>query len=495
MSNTNDQSVGERVLTSTLWVGSWRWTARLIGLATTIILARLLLPDDFGVVATGGLVVAFFDILIDLGTDNYLIRLSDPTREDYDTAWTLRLSVIAAASAVTFLAAVPVTNFFDDHRLMDVIRVLALANIMRGFTNIGLTMYRRELEYKKIALVGLGKRLVGAVTTVSLALVLRSYWAMVFGAMALYAAELVLSYLIHPYRPRPTFVRFREQWDFSQWIVVRNLAVFLQGQGDQIIVAKYFGIEQIGFYSMAMRFAALPTSQLIAPMQNPVYSGLAKKRDPVHFNRGLQQIIGATSAVVLPAATLLATLSDPFVLAVLGPKWLSTAPLIAPLVFAAGFAALTQPAVSALTLVGRVRLLAVFHWVGAISVISVTLIVGYLGNIQQLAFARAGLALALLISYYVWVAVSLAVPWTRLLGCTYRPVIASLVMAFVTASIASISCGPMLKIAIAIVAGALIYPVSLYGLWRAASSPESGEALIVRKASVVLARALKRFRM
>ena len=86
-------SIGQRVLASTLWLAAWRWTARLMGVVSIVILARLLLPEDFGIVATGMVVVAFFDILIDLGTDRYLIRLSDPRREDYDTAWTLRLFV------------------------------------------------------------------------------------------------------------------------------------------------------------------------------------------------------------------------------------------------------------------------------------------------------------------------------------------------------------------------------------------------------------------
>ena len=103
MSN-HEPSVGERIISSTLWVGAWRWTARLIGFVSIIILARLLLPADFGIVATGMVVVAFFDILTDLGTDRYLIRLTEPGRADYDSAWTLRLIVISGASAAIFSA-------------------------------------------------------------------------------------------------------------------------------------------------------------------------------------------------------------------------------------------------------------------------------------------------------------------------------------------------------------------------------------------------------
>ncbi len=491
--NRKDPSVGELVLTGSLWIGAWRWSARLLGIASTIILARLLLPDDFGIVATGMIVVVFFDILVDLGTDKYLIRLSDPEREDYDTAWTLRLIVITAASTAIFISAAPMAVYFGDNRLINVIQLLAVASILRGFTNIGLTMYRRELQFGKIALLGLGQRLVGVTTTITLAFLLQSYWALVFGEIALRVAELVFSYAIHPYRPRFTIKRFSEQWVFSKWIVARNLAAFLQGSSDQFVVAKFFGIEQIGLYSMAGRFAALPTVNLISPMLAPIYSGLAKKKEePKALARNVLQVIGATWSVMLPAAALMATLSEPLVIAILGAKWQPAILLVAPLVFVAVASMMAEPAITSLTLLGRVKILAVFHWISAIALISIMLIVAQLGDLVQLALARGMLAVVLLFVYFRWALKALAVTWRRLFACVYRTGIATMALVGVTTAISAMAIGAWVTIVLGMIAGGLTYVVVLYGLWRVAGSPDAGEALLIRKAWILLGRCTAR---
>jgi O-antigen/teichoic acid export membrane protein len=493
--NTNGKnySLGERVLTGTLWMGAWRWTARLIGFVSTVILARLLLPEDFGIVATGMLVVAFFDILIDLGTDRYLIRLPDPRREDWDTAWTLRLLLIATTSGLVFLAAAPLASYFGDNRLTDVLRALACASLLRGFTNIGLTMYRRDVEFRAIALVGLAQRLVGSVTMVVLAFFLKSYWAMVFGEIAFAVAGVVLSYRIHPYRPRLTLVRFAEQWDFSKWITVRNVASFLADKGDQFVVAKFFGIPQIGLYSMGMKFADLPTRHLTAPMLLPIYSGLARKQDEeVHFTRSVLQVIGATFTVVLPGVILFAIMSEALVISILGEKWRAAVPLVAPLVATIAATVLAEPAVTTLTLRGRLRLLAVLHWCAALAIIGVMLVVAQLGNLEQLALARAALAVVFLVLTYGWALAALPAPWLRLAGCIYRPGVAGLAMGIVISLVADMAPGAWTAIMLAIVAGGATYAATLYALWRAAASPASGEALLVRKFSGLFARLFRR---
>ncbi len=493
MKTESANSVGEGVVTSTLWVGSWRWSARLIGFVSTIILARLLLPEDFGIVATGLVVVAFFDILIDLGTDNYLIRLSSPDHDDYNTAWTLRLLVIVIASVLLFFVAVPVADYFADERLVDVVRVLAFANMLRGFTNIGLTMYRRELQYRKIAYVGISQRLIGSGITILLAFVFENYWAMVIGEIALRLAELVLSYYIHSYRPRLSFTRVGKQWAFCKWIVVRNLASFLQSQGDNLVVAKYFGIELMGIYAMAMRLAMLPTKQLIGPMLSPVYSGLAKKQhEEALFKRSVLQVIGATTAIVLPAATLVAALDMPIVYAIFGSKWESVVPLVSPLVYAVAAVVLCTPAVTALTLLGRVKLLAALHWFSALALISAMFIIARYENLEWVAMARAGVAFVVLVIYYALLVQVMQIRWRELIASIYRASLASVLMSGVMLYVVTLLYSPWLTILIASISGAVAYLSSVYLLWRLSGSPASGDVLLINKIVAVISRKLSR---
>jgi hypothetical protein len=116
------------------------------------------------------------------------------------------------------------------------------------------------------------------------------------------------------------------------------------------------------------------------------------------------------------------------------------------------------------------------------------LVVAQFGNLEQLALARAALAVTFLVLTYGLALAALPAPWRRLVGCIYRPGIAGLAMAVVIAFIANMTRGSWMTIGLAIVAGGVTYAGTVYALWRAASSPESGEALLVRKFSRLFAR-------
>jgi PST family polysaccharide transporter len=244
---------------------------------------------------------------------------------------------------------------------------------------------------------------------------------------------------------------------------------------------------------MAIRFAALPTKHLTAPMLLPIYSGLARKQDEeIHFAHSVLQVVEATFAVVIPGVILFATLSEALVISILGEKWRGAVPLVAPLVATIAATVLAEPAVTTLTLRGRLKVLAALHWFAAIAVISVMLVAARFGNLEQLALARAALAVAFLVLTYGWTLAALPVPWRRLVGCIYRPGIAGFAMGIVITFIVDMTHGPWTTIGLAIVAGGVTYAGIVYALWRAASSPESGEALLVRKFSRLFARLFMR---
>ncbi len=490
--HADERSLGEQVLASALWMGGWRWTERVLGLVSTVVIARLLLPQDLGIIATALVVIAMFDIFIELGTDRYLILLPSTERADYDTAWTLRLAIIAVASGVIFFSAQIAAGYFNDPRLAAVLRVLAVGSLLRGFTNIGLTIYRRDLRFARIALVGVAQRIVGFVVTVALAIALENYWAMVIGEVCSRLAEVALSYLVQPYRPRFSVRHLRKQWQFSKWIVTRNVAGFAHGWGDQFLAAKFFGLEAIGFFSMALRLAEAPTRFLIAPMSMPLYSGLAKKQhDRAQFERGLLQAIGATCVIILPAATLAAALAQPLVSGLFGAKWQAVVPLVAPLVFTVTAAVVIEPATTALILVGRARLLAMLEWISAIAAFSIMLTAARLLSFEQFAYTRMLLALLLVCIGYACTAAALRLSWRRLAACFYRPLIASAVMAVVMATVIGRFPGTWLTIALCTVLGGVTYVTVAYVLWRIAAAPDAGEALLVRKVLLLFGRKVK----
>ncbi len=487
--DTDDASIGEQVVSSSLWMVAWRWSARLIGLLTTVILARLLFPEDFGVVATAGIVSAFFSMMIDLGTDSYLIRHEAPDRDDYDTAWTLRLVVLSMSSACIFVAAQPGANFFDDQRLVDLIRLFAVVGFLSGFSNIGMTIFRRNLQFREIAIIGITQRLSATATTLVLAFWLRNYWAIVLGESVFALVGLVLSYTRHPYRPRINFSRVHQQWDFSKWILVRNLSMVLRSQSDGLIIAKFFGVELMGVFAMGSKLAALPTQQLIKPVMVPIFSGLAKKQDDREvFAASALKVIGAMAFITFPAATLFAVLDEPLVNLILGERWDAVIPLVAPLILTLGLGVLGGPVGTVLTIEGRVKLLAVLNWFAAIIVLLVMLLVAQWRDLELLVWVRFALASAMFVVTGYYFKTILQVSMKALLSSIYRPALSSVAMALVIHYPTSITNNAGITVMTGVVLGGFSYILALGLLWRLAGSPDSGEALLVRKLGKVLAR-------
>ena len=493
MQRNETTSIGDQVVSGTLWLGSWRWSARLIGFVTTIILARLLVPEDFGILATGAIVVGFFAIMTGLGTESYLIRHKDPDHDDYDTAWTLRILVISLSSIGIFFAAWPGADYFDDQRLVDVLQVLAIAGWLGGFGNIGLTMYRRDLQFRKIALIGISQRLSASTATIALAFLFKNYWAMVIGEIVFMLVGLVLSYTQHSYRPRFTLIRIRQQWDFSKWIILQNIAAFIQGQGSSLIIVKFFGTEMLGLFAMTGRLAALPTQQLIAPVLPPLFSGLSKKQhDPEGFKAAILKAIGATAILMLPGATLLASLSEEIVTVVLGDRWLLAIPLVAPVTIAVLLLVLVNPAMTVLTIAGRVKLLAGLNWLGIGGLVVMYYIVQRWHDIVLLLWIQVAMGVAGVLMFYAYMLVTVKLSALAFFASIYRPLLASLVMTVVLYLVSATVGSAWLVVLAGVVFGGASYLFAIILLWRIAGSPDSGEVFLVRKLSNVIARVLKK---
>ena len=491
--DTDTASIGERVVSSSLWMIAWRWSARLIGLVTTVILARLLFPEDFGIAATAGIVAAFFTMMLDLGTDSYLIRHANPDRDDYDTAWTLRLVVLSMSSLAIFLAAQPAANFFGDPRLVDVIRLFAVVGFFTGFTNIGMTIFRRELQFREIAIIGITQRLSATAATLGLAFWLKNYWAIVLGESVFALVGLILSYTRHPYRPRINFSRVHQQWDFSKWILVRNLATVMRSQGDGVIIARFFGIDLMGIFSMATRIGSLPTLQLIKPLLAPIFSGLAKKQENRdEFVASTLQVIGAMAFMAFPAATLFAALDEPLVNLILGDRWDAVVPLVAPLTFSLMLLVMGDPVNSALTIEGRVKLLAGLNWFAAVFVLSGMLLVAQWRDLELLVWARLAMGGAMVLIGYHYLRSILRISAPALLSSLYRPALASMAMALVIYFVSLFLDTAVITIIAGIFLGGFSYLLVAGILWRLAGSPDSGEAMLARKLGKVLARISKR---
>ncbi|MEZ5481328.1 MAG: oligosaccharide flippase family protein [Porticoccaceae bacterium] len=161
-----------RFVAGTIWMVAMRWAMRFVGFFSSIILARLLAPEDFGLVAMAMMVVALIDTLSSTGVDLALIRERDTERKLYNAAWTIQV-IQGAIVAVVMLCAMPfIADYFGESKLYTILTILAGAYFFQGFKNIGIVAFRKELDFAREFRFSLYVKLLSFVVTVAGALLL-----------------------------------------------------------------------------------------------------------------------------------------------------------------------------------------------------------------------------------------------------------------------------------------------------------------------------------
>jgi len=387
---------GRELAVGSAWMIGMRWAIRGVGLLSTVILARLLSPDDFGVIAMAMVAVAILHVFTQSGVDLALLRAETPQREHYDAAWTLEIIQGAALAAVLFLTAPLVAGQFEDPRVTQVIRILSFAALIGGFQNIGVVNFRRNLDFRREFQFGVYKKLSSFTATVVAALVLRSYWALVIGVVAGRVVEVLLSYVMSSYRPRLSLARVGEIWGFSRWLVLSRFSMLINRQFDRWVVGSVGGASAMGNYFIAQDFASSPSDEIVAPMSRaafPVYSRL--RDDPAALADAFRRMLGSVVAITFATGLGMAAVAEDFVHVVLGAKWVGAIPLIPWLGLFAAVYGIVRALDTFLIATGRERMSSLMGLGYALVTIPVMWLAGQNTGAEGIAAAKAATAVVL----------------------------------------------------------------------------------------------------
>ncbi len=468
-----------------------RWTDRLLGIVSTLILARLLVPADFGIIAMASLVVIFIDTLLDLGVNAALVQNRTADRDHYDTAWTLRLiQSLFTAALIALLSAPLAADYFNDPRIESVLWIMALSVMVGGLENIGIVALQKNMEFGREFKFFFYRRLAGFLVTLALALWLRSYWAMVFGTLIGRLVGVVLSYTMHEFRPRLSFRKLGEIWGFSQWMLLRNLGIYGAQQIDKILVGRRAGAESLGAYQLADDIAAMPVTELLAPIGRVLLPAFVKlANQPQELRTTFLLALGSQTLIALPAGVGLAAVADLSVPLLLGPQWLPAIPLLQILALISIVTALTHSSGYLLLALGKVRLQAVAFWVQFL-LLGATLIFALPNaGAETIAHTRL-LVAALAMLAFLWLTLR-TLPQLHLrdiVASTWRPVLATAAMAGLLLAWATDPTQPLVWQLLAKVgAGWTAYAAAIWLLWRLAGTPDGPERYLLDKLRPTLA--------
>jgi len=470
------------MLRGSAWMIALRWAIRLTGLVSTIVLARLLTPKDFGVVAIAMIVVGMFEMLSATGQGVALIRHSKPTREHYDTAWTISLVIGICIGAAIFLVA-PLTNlYFHDERTVLVMQCLALRAVLSACENIGTIDFRRDLMFNRFFLYNFCAKILSFSVTITLAIVLRDYWALVAGILCGQLARTVLSYVMHPYRPRISFAKVSEIWSFSIWVFIRSIGGYFVNQVDAIAVGGATGTSSMGRYTVAKDLAASPTDEIVVPMVSVLFPVMARFQNDSEQLRELY-LRSLTWALIIGASTGIGVwlVAPDIVPLILGQKWVDIIPLVGWLALTSGIGTLNSCAYQILDVLGHPRLGARLQWLRVLVLAAAIFPTVYLTHdLVMLVMVRLVATIVLIPPLLFVVGRRCDVTIGNYFAAFWRAFAAGGVMAVVVLSLnqALGFSGPA-RLGLDVVVGAIAYIGTLLALWNISGRPQTAERDVI----------------
>lgn len=330
MPGEGGDNIVKRTAVGATWLILLRMLTRGLGLISTLVLARALVPADFGLVAMATTFAAAVDALSELGLLEALVRRPHNDRTMLDTAFTLQAIRGLLSGAVVATASLWAGAWFHEPRLGPILLILAGLSVLTGFENIGIVEFRRSMRFSMEFLLTMLPRLTAFIVTVSWALTWRTYWALVAGIAAAKILRLLMTYLVHPHRPRPALAGWRELAGFSFWSWVGSLVNMVWFRCEPFILGPVLGSAALGLYLLSNEVAVLPVSELVAPIAAALFSAFSLAQ-----NRGTDTvataapIIASLMLVVTPLAIGLSGTAGYVVAGLLGERWAGAAPLIA----------------------------------------------------------------------------------------------------------------------------------------------------------------------
>lgn len=310
---------------SVKWAALGTLLPKLITPVVTLVLAGLLTPSDFGVVAAALAVVSFGQIVVELGMGAAVVQRRTQVFEAASLALGFSVTVGLALYAGLWAFSPAIADIYHIAELQSALRVVGFSLILSALISVPTALLTRELQFRKLFWIGTLPQIANALVSLALALAGGGYWALIGGYLSSRLLNVVLVWSVCRWRPRPVFDRilFRSLLVFSIWIFVSGLQSWLFLYADNLLAGYFYGADYLGVYSLGFNLGMLLPGMLIAPLAAVAYPAFCTiQDDPQQVGRSLNKLQSFAGAILFPACFGLAAVASPVISLLYGTKWL-----------------------------------------------------------------------------------------------------------------------------------------------------------------------------
>lgn len=324
MQTNMNQKIGQ----AAKWSSITEIIAKLISPITNMILARLLVPEAFGIVATITMVISFAEIFTDAGFQKYIIQheFADDAALDNSTnvAFWTNLGVSTFICIIIFFFRHQIANLVGNPGLGNSISIASVLIIVAAFSSIQMARYRRALDFKTLFFVRIITSLIPLVVTVPLAIALRNYWALLTGTFASQLCNAIALTVRSKWKPKfyYSFALFKEMFAFTAWTLLESISIWLTANIGVFIVGNYLNDYYLGIYKTSMSTVNAYMAIITSALTPVLFSTLSRyQNDDENFRRTYYQFQRLTAVLVIPMGIGIYLYRDLVTKILLGSQW------------------------------------------------------------------------------------------------------------------------------------------------------------------------------
>jgi O-antigen/teichoic acid export membrane protein len=321
----------EKAINGVMWSATQTWGVRVISFLVMVALARLVIPEAFGLVAYATVFISFAQIFVDQGFSDAIVQFSQLSREHLDTAFWVSLLTGGFLSIVSVFASDAVAGLFREPQLAPVLRWLSPIFLLSALSSVQQAILRRKFAFKVLTVRSLAANLVSGVVAVIMAFQGYGVWSLVAKILVSAVVNVVMLWQVSDWRPdfRLSISRFRELFLFGINIVGGNFVDFLSVHSDDFLIGYFLGPVALGFYTLAYNLLIVTTDLLISvpnAVAFPLFSSI--QADSAGVKRAFDKVIQLQSIVAFPIFLGIAALSSEVIIQLYGAQWIPSIPVL-----------------------------------------------------------------------------------------------------------------------------------------------------------------------
>ena len=331
MKGTKNTTMRNKVVSGMIWLFGERISAQLVSMIVTVILARLLTPEHYGMISVVTVFITFSNVFVTSGFSTALIQKKEADDLDFDTTFVLSLVISVVLYAVLFFSAPLIAVFYEIPLLTPVIRVMAIKLPLAALNSVQRSYLQRDMRFKQFFKVTMGGTLASAALGIGAAAAGLGVWALVIQQISNTLIGSILLFFACEWNPkfRFSFVRIKAIWQFGWKALLTHLVVSLQDDIRSLIVGKVFGPADLAYYDQGKKYPSLLMTNINAAINKVMLSAYSREQDnKARVLAMLRRSVSVGAYIIVPLMLGFAAVAEPFVKMLLTEKWLPCVPFL-----------------------------------------------------------------------------------------------------------------------------------------------------------------------